>query len=446
MQSDNLLKSNTYTFYKFVLLFLVLLLTRFHSFGQSHGYFLQKGKKIEIPFNYVNGLIELNVKLNDVNLKFIFDTGSEHTILSNNVLASLLNIVPSKEIEVYGADFTKKIKAYITYPVNIKIFNSYIKNNSVTTLDVKSSQNDIEKKNPSFIVRNMPILLLETDIFNFNMAENGIQGILGASFFSNSILKIDYKKEKITVYPYDYNLSLKSYKEMPVHFVGHKPIIKTKIKINKDDLVTDINILMDTGSSIPLLFLDNIDSKLLLPKKTIIGKLGIGLGGNLNGYIGLIDNIEFGKFQFHGQISKFQYIDSIKTKTINKTRDGILGNDILKKFTIIIDNFRKTLYFKPNRDYYKPIKYDKSGINIFATGKNHNQFYIKSIINGSPADIAGLKPNDRIYSAQYFNYIFWSHEKLVNLFKKKDNKKIRLKIIRNGKKHVFKFRLKDMLR
>jgi len=443
-----LLKGKLYIYLKCVV-FIAIFQTYQHTLiGQNNRYLLQKGEKIEIPFEYVNGLIELTVKINGVNLKFIFDTGAEHTILSNNTIASLLKIKPSKEIEVYGADFTKKIKAFVTYPVNIKIFNSLVKDKtgSIEITTGKSADEFIRKKKTSFVVRNMPILLLDTDIFNFDVSENGIQGILGASFFSNAILKIDYKKKVLVVYPYDYNLSLKSYREIPVQFAGHKPIIKTKIKINDTDSLVDINILLDTGSSIPLLFLNNIDSKISLPSKTIIGKLGIGLGGNLNGYIGLIDKIEFGEFKFHGQISKFQYMDSIRTKTINKTRDGILGNDILKKFTIVIDNYRKKLYFKPNKDYYKPIKYDKSGINLFATGKNHNKFYIKSIIPDSPADKAGLKPKDIIYSSQYLNHIFWSHERLVNLFKKKENKKIRLKIIRDNKKMIFKFRLKDMLK
>jgi len=394
-----LLKRLASSNYKTLILFIAFQLLCFYSIAQNNRYLLQKNKKIEIPFKYVNGLIELNIKLNGVTLKFIYDTGAEHTILSNNGLAALLNIVPSKEIEVYGADFTKRIKAYVTYPVQIKLLNSYIKSEG---LKITESTGEIEQsstKKLRFIVRDMPILLLETNIFNFDITESGIQGILGASFFSNAIIKIDYRREVLTVYPYNYNLSLKSYSEIPAVFAGHKPIIKTKIKINDSDTPIDINILMDTGSSIPLLFLDNIDSKMSLPEKTVIGRLGIGLGGNLNGYIGLIDKIELGKFKFQGQISKFQYMDSVKTKTINKTRDGILGNDILKKFTIVIDNYRKKLYFKPTRDYYKPIKYDKSGITLFATGKNHNQFYIKSIIKDSPADIAGLKPYDRIYSS-----------------------------------------------
>ena len=117
-----------------------------------------------------------------------------------------------------------------------------------------------------------------------------------------------------------------------------------------------------------------------------------------------------------------------------------------EKFTIIIDNFRKKLYFKPNKSYYKPVKYDKSGLTLYASGKKHNKYFIKYIIPDSPADLVGLKPKDQIYSAQKFNYIFWSLDGLLNVFKKKDNKKIRLKIIRNGEKQVFTFRLKDMFK
>jgi hypothetical protein len=276
--------------------------------------------------------------------------------------------------------------------------------------------------------------------------DNSIQGIIGASFFSNSILKIDYKKNLLILYPYNYKLSKKGYKEIPVIFNGHKPIIKTKIKINYQDTSIDANILMDTGSSIPLLFLENLDAKFKLPNKTIFGQLGVGLGGDLMGYIGLIDKIELGDFKFRGQISKFQNLDSLSSKTINKTRDGLIGNEILKRFTIIIDNFRKKLYFKPNSSYYKPITYDKSGITLIASGKKHNKYFIKRIIPNSPADIAGLKPEDQIYSAQKFNHIFWSIDRLTNLFKKKENKKIRLKIIRDGKKQVITFRLIDMFK
>ncbi len=376
-------------------------------------------QKVEIPFEYINGLIELNIKMNDIPLRFIFDTGAEHTILSKKELAGFIGLKILKEIEVYGADFSKKLSAYITNPVKIRIEDRY------------------EKQEP--------ILILSEDIFSLNsVGESTIHGIIGASFFRYKIIEIDYLREIITVYPDGYKVNMKGFKEMPVTFYGHKPVINSRIKINKQDTSISTKILMDTGSSVPIIFMKHLDSKFKLPEKMVKGQLGIGLGGDLVGWIGLMNGIYMGNFKLNELICKFQDVDSIKLSKSSSGRDGILGNEILKKFTILIDNSHKKLYFKPNRLYKKKIKYDKSGITLFAAGKNLDKYYIKYIIPGSPADLAGLKPNDRIYSVQHINTLFWPLNSIVNLFKKKENKKIRLKVIRDNKKYIYTFRLKDM--
>jgi hypothetical protein len=376
-------------------------------------------QKIEIPFEYVNGLIELNIKMNSIPLKFIYDTGAEHTILSKKEIAGLIGLKILKEIKVYGADFNKQLSAYITNPVDIILEDRY------------------EKQDP--------ILILSDDIFSFNnIGESTIHGIIGASFFRHKFIKIDYLKQILTIYPYDYKLNMNGFEEMPVTFYGHKPVIQSKIIINKQDTSISTKILMDTGSSVPLIFMKTIDSKFKLPKKLIKGRLGIGLGGDLEGWIGLINKVNLGNFKFNELICKFQDIDSLVISETSTRRNGIVGNEVLRKFTIIIDNIHKKLYFKPNRLYKKKIKYDKSGITLFAAGKNFDKFYIKYIIPDSPAGLAGLKPNDRIISVQYISTIFWGMNGIVNLFKKKENKKIRLKIIRDNKKYVYIFRLKDM--
>lgn len=386
--------------------------------------------------------------MNGVPLRFIYDTGAEHTILTDIGLVNLIKLEIIKEIDVYGADFAKKIKAFISKPVKIELYKSNTESKVERANALNSEDKTIyfsKKEVPAgYVTKHAPIIILNEDIFNLGKSEVAFQGILGASFFSNTIVKIDYKKEILTLYPYNYKFSKKGYKEIPVKFRGHKPIIQTMIKINSQDTSIKANILMDTGSSVPILFLENLDPKFKLPEKAIIGQLGIGLGGDLLGYIGLVAKLEIGEFKFIGQISKFQSLDSISVSTINKTRDGIIGNEILKKFTILIDNYRKKLYFKPNKYYYKPIKYDKSGLTLFATGTKHNKYFIKYIIPGSAADLAGLKPNDQIYSVQGINRRFWSIERITKLFKKKENKRIKLKVKRNEKKLKFEFRLKDM--
>ena len=357
--------------------------------------------------------------MNSIPLKFIYDTGAEHTILSKKEIAGLIGLKILKEIKVYGADFNKQLSAYITNPVDIILEDRY------------------EKQDP--------ILILSDDIFSFNnIGESTIHGIIGASFFRHKFIKIDYLKQILTIYPYDYKLNMNGFEEMPVTFYGHKPVIQSKIIINKQDTSISTKILMDTGSSVPLIFMKTIDSKFKLPEKLIKGRLGIGLGGDLEGWIGLINKVNLGNFKFNELICKFQDIDSLVISETSTRRNGIVGNEVLRKFTIIIDNIHKKLYFKPNRLYKKKIKYDKSGITLFVAGKNFDKFYIKYIIPDSPAGLAGLKPNDRIISVQYISTIFWGMNGIVNLFKKKENKKIRLKIIRDNKKYVYIFRLKDM--
>ncbi len=405
---------------KYFILIIGILIHSSFLFGKNNPPPLQpRPKKIEIPFEYVNGLIELNIKMNNLPLRFIYDTGAEHTILSKKELAGLIGLKILKEIEVYGADFNKKLSAYITNPVKINIEDVY--------------------------ERQYPILILSEDIFSFNnTGESTIHGIIGASFFRNKIVKIDYLRKILTVYPAEYEINLKGFEEMSVTFYGHKPVMDSKIIINRNDTTILTKILMDTGSSVPLIFMKHLDSKFKLPEKIVKGQLGIGLGGDLEGWIGLINRVYLGKFKFNEIICKFQDVDSTFMLRSKTRRNGIAGNEIMKKFTVIIDNVHKKLYLKPNKLFNEKINYDKSGITLFAAGKNLDKYYIKYVIPDSPADLAGLKPNDRIVSVQYFPAIFWAVDSITNLFKKKENKKIRLKIIRNKKKQVYTFRLKDM--
>jgi predicted aspartyl protease len=54
----------------------------FHLDAQNTGLDLLGGKnRIEIPFTESNGLLMINLRMNNVPLTFLFDTGAENTIL-----------------------------------------------------------------------------------------------------------------------------------------------------------------------------------------------------------------------------------------------------------------------------------------------------------------------------------------------------------------------------
>ena len=107
-------------FYIFLTLFFVI-----PSNAQLMGFDLPEGQdKVEIPFEFKNNFIIVNLIFDNVfPLKFIFDTGSENTILVKKEFTDILNISYEREFRVLGADFEKELVAYLIRNVNMDLSN-----------------------------------------------------------------------------------------------------------------------------------------------------------------------------------------------------------------------------------------------------------------------------------------------------------------------------------
>ncbi|MDG1398570.1 MAG: PDZ domain-containing protein [Polaribacter sp.] len=73
--------------------------------------------------------------------------------------------------------------------------------------------------------------------------------------------------------------------------------------------------------------------------------------------------------------------------------------------------------------------------------KFKSSYKIKSVLKDSPAAISGLLKNDVILKINGKNAYEFSLGEIVQKFKEKDRKKIRMVIDRDGKKMKFQFRL-----
>ena len=90
--------------------------------GQS-GFFMPPGQKqMDIPFEFTNNFIILTVTINGTfPLKFIFDTGAEHTILSKREISDLLNVQYEREFRVKGSDLKTDLIAYLARKIRFDI-------------------------------------------------------------------------------------------------------------------------------------------------------------------------------------------------------------------------------------------------------------------------------------------------------------------------------------
>jgi hypothetical protein len=401
-------------------LFLILAFAGVMS-GQAYpDHILQGEKRVVIPFSYNQHFIVVPVKFFGVlPLNFIYDTGAEHTLLFKKEYTDILGLEYQKRIPILGADQSMELDAFICRDVKLQIH------------EMPSVEEDI--------------LVLEEDIFNLEKVTGvPIDGLLGTNFFRNLVVEVNYKNKLLIIHDPAYFSPGRKFQEINVHFKNNKPYTFAKTLIFGDTSL-NLELLFDSGAGLPLLLHNNTHPMLALPEKTITGRIGMGLGGVMKGFIGKIVELDIGSFQFNNLITSFQDLEDPLVQHKTKARNGLIGNQILSKFTVVIDFPRNKMYLKPNRYFRKKIKYDKSGLILFAVGAGLDQYLVQDVVDDSPADIAGIFPGDKIVGFGWFPANWYSLDRITKKLQAKEGKKIHIRVLRQGERLKKSFYLKDLL-
>ena len=374
-------------------------------------------KKV-IKFEYINGFTIVKVIYGGIlYMDFLLDTGASHNILFKKNANDLLGISYSDTIIIGGAELDVEMKALVSRNVPIML------------------------EGTSIILRD--IIVLEKDYLDLEkMLGRRIDGIIGGDFLKGLVVELNYKRKRLTIHnPNLFKLNRK-FSTHEINLVNYKPYLKSITRI--EDKNDTLNYLLDTGASLALLIHSNKVKDFQMPKNVIVGNLGKGLGGDINGFIGMTKHLKMDQYEFNNIISSFQEIDPLILEKRNIVRDGIIGNVILSRFHVIIDYVHEKLYLKPITKLSKEFAFDKSGLLIYALGSELDEYYVKTVYPNTPAEAAGMKPGDKILKIGFWPIMFYDLQKITKRLQGKSGKTIRMKILRNGKKIKVKFKLKNL--
>lgn len=393
--------------------------------GNSHAQFINPpgGKtftKVELPFDYVNGFIVLEVTFNHIfPLRFILDTGAEHTILTKREYADLMGIPFEREFRIIGSDMSQDLKAHLI--------------------------RDIHLQTGKLALPNQSMVVMEEDYFRFEEYTGvNVHGIIGANIFRHFVMKIDYQRELITLTkPIDFEAP-KGYEKIPLEVYKNKPYIFSQIEMPDGEIV-DLKLLLDTGASLTLILHNGTDESIQPPPGVIPGNIGKGLGGFLEGFVGRSRSLNLGPFGLNNIITNYQELNPEMDTSYLNSRNGIVGNLALRRFTVIIDYFRGELYLKPNRYYDEEFKYDRSGMQVIATGKRLSSYLVSTLLHVSPAGESGLQLGDEILKINGISTNLMGLNGISRKLSQKAGKKIKLKILRDGKRMKIRFVLRDLI-
>lgn len=275
---------------------------------------------------------------------------------------------------------------------------------------------------PGLSVQNLNCHINNYEVLSSVYGEK-IDGIIGYSFLSRYIVKVNADSNFLQIYtPGKIKYPSNGYTMNP-RFTS-LPIVELAVK---DKSTTNSNFFLDTGAGLCFLMSEKFakDSGILLAKRKPILTQGEGMGGRLQMKLTVVKKLKVGKYTFRN-VPTYIFDDTYNV-TAYPFISGLLGNDILRRFNVILNYENKEIHLKPNSHFADPFDYAYTGMSMYYID---GKIYVGEVVAGSPAAKAGLLADDVILGVDknFTNNIMQYKTLLQN-----DNKAIKLLITRNRK-------------
>jgi hypothetical protein len=293
-------------------------------------------------------------------LQFIFDTGSSGISLDSST-AAYLGLQP-----VYSGYAIRGVGGIRKVP--------FVNGRSLQLGSIRADSLD-------FHVNDYSVL---TSVYGVR-----IDGIIGYSLLSRYVIRIDQELQQMdwfaagaNVYPRrGYRMKLEMDK-LPSHAAYAQDLRGEQSRF-----------LIDLGAGLNLLFSRRyVQSSGLLDntRKRWI-KSGEGIGGRIEMELTTMRQLRIGPYRFR-QVPINIFDDDFNV-TNYPDWAGLIGNDLLRRFQVVLNYPAKEMHLLPNRFFSDPFDYSYSGLELYLI---NNKIRVGYLAPGSPAAAAGLELGDEV--------------------------------------------------
>lgn len=263
-----------------------------------------------------------------------------------------------------------------------------------------------------------------------------IDGIIGFSFLRRFIVHLDYDKQVMEVYsPGRFRYPKGGYMLHPDF--STLPLQAATIE---DEKVINARFIFDTGAGLTFLLSKEFvqDSAVFKRKRKFYPTQAEGLGGKKMMDITVAKEIKLGPYKFRNV--PVHIFDDEYNVTSYPLLGGLIGNDVMRRFNVILNYPDRSIYIKPNNHFPESFDYSYTGLGIYLI---NGEIRVIDIIKGSPGDKAGFQPGDIIFSVE--NNYTKNIQTYKTLFQNSIGK-VRVIIFREQKPLVLTMVIKDIRR
>ena len=388
-----------------ILLFTVMVVRAQEEFVPSPSAMITK-----FPFRLLTGgIVTFKARVSDYpdSLNFIFDTGSGGISLDSGTAIRLK--VPTRESDrtIRGIAGIRKVKFAYNHTLHL----------------------------PGLDVDSLNFHINDYDILSSVYGEK-IDGIIGYSFISRYIIKINYDSLNLSIHTRG---SIKyprgGYLLKPI--LVNIPVAGATIKD-----VDEVNgrFYFDTGAGMCLLLSSEFveDSLILRSKSKWYYSQAEGLGGKTPMKQGVIRQMKFGAYKFRN-VPTYIFNDDYNI-TSYPYLGGLIGNDLLRRFNLIINYSTRDIHLTPNSHYRDPFDYSYTGLGMYFVD---GEVRILDVMKGSPAEKAGLMVDDVIMAVQ--NNFDKSIQEYKNLMQT-PGERVKILVNRNGEPLILTMKVMNLMK
>ncbi len=425
----------------------------------SQTYELPQGESFQkVKFKLVNNLIVLPVEVNGANLSFILDSGVNKPILFNLSDQDSIQLNNVSEIAIKGLGDGDPIKAL---------------SSSNNTFRIGGAENSVQ----------LLYVVMDRAINLSPRLGLPVHGIIGYDLFRDFVVEINYTSKYLKLYKPDTYQIKKSNrtKTLALQVEDNKAYVFGEVFLENKERIP-VKLLVDSGSSDAIWLFEDVEKGLGVPKKNYYDFLGQGLGGSVYGKRTKLAGVGLAGFRMNNAKAAFpdkQYFNAI---TSFGDRNGSLGGELLKRFTLVFNYTAGTLSLRKNRFFKNDFNFNMSGIDLQHNGVRYisesigdgkglvvndkgesfgsvqllfenrtrlsmvPQIVVSGIRNGSPAQEAGLQEGDVILAVNGKKVHQYKLQQILKMLNEKIGKRIKVLVAREENDMLLSYVLRDVFK
>ncbi|WDF67152.1 aspartyl protease family protein [Sphingobacterium oryzagri] len=330
--------------------YLLWLCTPYSLYGQ--GIFrLKENKPVTLKFELVNHVVLVPLTINGIAFSFLLDTGVKETILFAQAPDSVY-LHNKNKVKFQGIGLDDGIEGILS------------KDNIVDVGGVA-----VDSLHWLFVIQ-AAALEISTDV------GVAINGILGSRFFQSFVIRMDYLRKQMTLYPigYDYAKDVRKFTPLPLEIVNERPYIMASI--NSHDKLVDGKFLLDMGNTDPLMLFSFLMPSFEVHRPFVEEYIGRGFNGEIHGKRNRVKAVTMGDYRLDYPIVAYPDANAVFMSKLSKGRIGSVGSQVLQRFDLLLDYRRGLLYLRKNKLFAKPFQLNMAGMDV----KHDGMIWSKEIV------------------------------------------------------------------